>query len=49
METGDAKITALINDRASLSIDELRDLTRRYPAFPLPAITLLELHGDSLS
>ncbi|MDE5568633.1 MAG: hypothetical protein K2J12_09360 [Muribaculaceae bacterium] len=49
METSDAKIKALINDPASLTTDELRELNRCYPCFPLAAVTLLEHHVNELS
>ena len=49
MDTSDAKIKALINDPVSLTVDELRELNRRYPCFPLAAITLLKHHGNELS
>ena len=49
MENHDAKLNALMTDPSSLTVDELRDLNRRYPYFPLAAISLLETHADELS
>ena len=48
METQDAKLNALMSDPSSLTVDDLRDLNRRYPYFPMAAIALLERHDDEL-